>query len=161
MGCVTGLPAQRIGTAAPEGGRAVNSPQGACAPTDQDAYVYRSQRLQVIMPCVRATGTLTAMTMETDGDMHMVLRLDPPDEVLLWPANLMTEAGGLVIEPVCQFPSLQAEAIRVCASDPDPYHASLPPIGAHVWMEGRYVLDLQHHGWAELHPLYRWGFVNP
>jgi hypothetical protein len=24
-------------------------------------------------------------------------------------------------------------------------------------MEGRYVLDLEHGSWAELHPLYRWG----
>jgi len=33
----------------------------------------------------------------------------------------------------------------------------LPSVGMHVWMEGRYVLDLDHGGWAELHPLYRWG----
>jgi hypothetical protein len=28
-------------------------------------------------------------------------------------------------------------------------------------MEGRYILDSQHHAWAELHPLYRWGPINP
>jgi len=30
-------------------------------------------------------------------------------------------------------------------------------VGAHVWMEGRYVADSEHGGWAELHPLHRWG----
>jgi hypothetical protein len=31
-------------------------------------------------------------------------------------------------------------------------------VGDKVWMEGRYVFDLDHSGWAELHPLYRWAY---
>jgi hypothetical protein len=33
-------------------------------------------------------------------------------------------------------------------------------IGAHVWMEGRYILDLNHASHAELHPLYRMGTLT-
>jgi len=31
-------------------------------------------------------------------------------------------------------------------------------VGDRVWMEGRYVFDTDHGGWAELHPLYRWAY---
>jgi hypothetical protein len=103
---------------------------------------------------------MVAMSLETDGDSHMTLRLDASDQALLTPGN-QEEGGYLVVEPICLFPALQAEAIRTCASDPGPYHELMPRIGDHVWMEGRYVLDLQHHAWAELHPLYRWGPINP
>jgi hypothetical protein len=132
----------------------------ACTPGDQDPFVYRPARLQVINPCVRATGTVVSLSLEADGDVHMNLRLDEAYRGLLNAGN-DHEDGNLIVEPVCQIPPMQAEAIRVCASDPNPDLRPLPPVGAHVWMEGRHVLDLQHYSWAELHPLYRWGAVNP
>ena len=130
--------------------------QATCIPADQDQYAYRPARLQVIAACRRITGTIVSSTVEADGDVHINVRLDPEYDGLLTAANL-EEQGYLIVEPVCVFAALQAEAIRVCASDGDPFHEVLPAAGAHVLMEGRYVLDLQHHGWAELHPLYRWG----
>jgi hypothetical protein len=87
------------------------------------------------------------------------VKVDAPYEDVLTKAN-DEEDGYLIVEPVCLFPPLQAEAIRVCSADTDPVSvSSLPQVGDHVFMEGRYVLDLQHHGWAELHPLYRWGKI--
>jgi hypothetical protein len=62
----------------------------------------------------------------------------------------------MVVEPICVRSVSQTDAIEACAADPDPMTA-LPRVGDHVWMEGRYVLDLEHDSWAELHPLYRWG----
>jgi hypothetical protein len=29
-----------------------------------------------------------------------------------------------------------------------------------IWVEGRYVHNLDHD-WAELHPVYRWGRIEP
>lgn len=142
------------------GSASPTTPSGDCAPTDQDAYVYRPARLQVLRACVRVTGTIVRVSAEADGDVHINVRLDPPYEGLLVAANAF-EDGLLVVEPVCQFPPFQAEAIRVCASDPGPLAGGLPRVGDHVWLEGRHVLDLQHHAWAELHPLYRWGPVAP
>lgn len=130
--------------------------QSSCQPTDQDQFVYRPSRLQLIAACVRITGTVVSSSAESDGDVHINVRVDPPYEALLTKANL-TEQGYLIVEPVCRFPPLQAEAIRVCASDGDPLAGDLPAVGARVFMEGRYVLDLQHGAWSELHPLYRWG----
>jgi|SRR2546428_4996706 len=148
--CASGVSGPAAITASPDG----------CAPTDQDAYVYRPARLQALRSCVRVTGTIVASSAEADGDVHINVRLDAPLEALLVTGNAF-EDGALIVEPVCQFPPLQAEAIRVCASDPDPLAGGLPRVGDHVWLEGRYVLDLQHHAWAELHPLYRWGPAAP
>ena len=146
-----------VQVAAPVNTRGAPLPtQATCIPTDQDQYAYRPARLQVIAACLRITGTIVSSTVEADGDVHINVRLDPDYEGVLTPENREAQ-GNLVVEPVCQFPAVQAEAIRVCASDGDPLHDGLPAVGAHVFMEGRYVLDLQHHGWAELHPLYRWG----
>ena len=129
--------------------------QSTCQATDQDQYVYRPSRLQTVAACVRVTGTVVSSSGESDGDVHINVRVDPAYEPLLTSANLK-EDGYLIVEPVCRFPPLQAEAIRVCASDTDPLAGDLPAVGDHVVMEGRYVLDLQHGAWAELHPLYRW-----
>jgi len=148
--CASGVSGPAAITASPDG----------CAPTDQDRYVYRPARLQALRSCVRVTGTIVASSAEADGDVHINVRLDAPLEALLVTGNAF-EDGALIVEPVCQFPPLQAEAIRICASDPDPLAGGLPRVGDHVWLEGRYVLDLQHHAWAELHPLYRWGPVAP
>ena len=127
-----------------------------CQPTDQDQYVYRPDRLQFVAPCIRITGTVVSSSSEADGDVHINVKLDPQFAGLLTNANV-SEDGYLIVEPVCQFPPLQAEAIHTCATDTDPLSGPLPKVGDHVFMEGRYVLDLQHGGWSELHPLYRWG----
>lgn len=131
-----------------------------CRPTDQDRYVYHPDRLAVQAPCIRVTGTVVAARPEPDGDLHIRVQLDPEYSRLLTPGNQHQCARGvcdlLVVEPVCVGPVTQADAISMCASDTNKL-TSLPPFGVRVWLEGRYVLDLDHDSWGELHPLYRWG----
>ena len=141
------------------GATATSSPSAAaaaCRPTDQDRYVYRPARLQVLTACVRVTGTVAFIREEADGDLHIGLALDAPYGHLVVAANTGAERGDLVIEPVCELRVTQADAIATCAADRDPLRG-LPTLGERVWMEGRSVADLQHSGWRELHPLYRWG----
>lgn len=128
----------------------------ACTPTDQDRYVYHPDRLDVQAACRYVTGTVAAVRVEADGDRHILVALDPPYRALLTAANQGEELGDLVVEPVCVGEVTQADAVAACAADPDPL-VLLPAIGERVWLEGRYVFDLDHGGWAELHPLYRWG----
>jgi hypothetical protein len=128
-----------------------------CTPTDQDLYVYNPGRLRVMAACLRVTGVIDVIRNEADGDLHILLKLDPEFVSLLTPANQGEELGDLVIEPVCVRSVTQADAEAVCASDSDPLAGPFPAVGQHVWMEGRYILDLEHGRWAELHPLYRWG----
>ncbi len=129
----------------------------ASKPTDRDRYVYHPSRLEVLKACIRVTGTVAAIRKEADGDLHILLALDPAYRSLLRPANQGEELGDLVVEPVCVRSVTQTDAIAICASDPDPFAGAFPAVGEHIWMEGRYVLDLEHGSWAELHPLYRWG----
>jgi hypothetical protein len=127
-----------------------------CSPSDQDQYVYHPARLVVLAVCIRVTGSVAAIRKEADGDRHLLLALDPQFAYLLTPANNGVELGDLVVEPVCIGNVTQADAIAICAADLDPLKV-LPFVGQHVWMEGRYVTDSDHGGWAELHPLYAWG----
>ena len=129
----------------------------ACIPTDQDRYVYNPYRLAVEAACIRVTGVVQAVRQEADGDFHILVALDPAFRHLLTPANQGVELGDLVVEPICVRSVTQTDAIAICASDPDPLPPPYPVVGEQVWMEGRYVFDLDHSGWAELHPLYRWG----
>lgn len=130
----------------------------ACKPTDQDRYVYNPDRLAVQAACIRVTGTVEAVRKEADGDLHILVALDPVYTHLLTPANRGEELGDLVVEPVCVRSVTQVDAEGTCAADPDPLMGPFPAIGAKIWMEGRYVFDLDHGGWAELHPLYRWNY---
>jgi hypothetical protein len=134
-------------------------PPAQCLPSDQDRYVYHPARLHVLQSCIRVTGVVDASRIENDGDVHLQLRLDPPYQSLLQPANHL-EQGDLVVEPVCASLPLQPDALDVCVGDPHPVMV-LPAPGQLVWMEGRYVLDGEHGNWAELHPLYRWGVNTP
>ena len=130
----------------------------ACAPTDQDQYVYSPDRLVVEAGCIHVTGVVEAVRTEADGDFHILLALDPAYAHLLTPANQGEELGDLVVEPICVGAVSQTSAMAACASDPDPLRPPYPGVGDKIWMEGRFVFDLDHGGWAELHPLYRWGF---
>ena len=132
----------------------------SCAISDQNAYVYHPDRLIVRAACVRVTGTVLAIRTEADGDLHIRVQLDSPFRGMLTPGNQQQCGQGvcglLVVEPICVHSVTQADAISECAADPDPLK-SLPTVGAHIWLEGRSVLDSGHYDWAELHPLYRWG----
>jgi hypothetical protein len=135
---------------------AASPSSSTCQPTDQDQYVYSPDRLTVKAACVRVSGHIDAIREEADGDLHILLRLDAPYRRLLTSANQGEELGDLVVEPICVHQVTQADAIASCRANPDPLQ-NLPHTGMDVWMEGRYVLDTDHGGWAELHPLYRWG----
>ena len=99
----------------------------------------------MLAACIRVTGVLDAVRNEADGDLHLLLRLDPEFTDLLTAANQGEELGDLVIEPVCVRSVTQTDAIAVCASDSDPFGGPFPAVGQRIWMEGRYVLDTDCH----------------
>ena len=153
------VPSPSVEPSAPQSASPTTS---SCQPTDQDQYVYNPNRLSIQETCIRITGTILAKVQEADGDFHIRVQLDSQYQSLLTPANQNQCAQGicglLVVEPVCVNLVTQSDAISTCAADLDPL-INLPNINDHVWMEGRYVFDTAHGGWAELHPLYRWGLI--
>ena len=66
-------------------------------------------------------------------------------------ANAQYQHGDLVLEPVCENPVTQSDAVTACQG----YHNPLmvPPVGTHVRATGPFVQDLDHSGWTEIHPL--------
>ena len=61
------------------------------------------------------------------------------------------EDGNLVFEIICKFPITQPDAKAACQGYTD--QVSLPPMGSHVRVVGRYVQDTFHGQWNEIHPV--------
>jgi uncharacterized protein YraI len=127
------------------------------------AHVYHPNRLIVKQDCIAITGTIVDATAnqstkepdgtrhEPDGDTHGWLKLDSGFESLLNSGNINDEAGNLVFEIICKFPVTQPDAKAACQGFTD--HVSLPPVGSHVRIVGRYVQDTFHGQWNEIHPV--------
>jgi hypothetical protein len=114
-------------------------------------HVYNPNRLQIVNPCMSVTGTIDSIRVEKDGDYHIRLKVDPQFSNLINSANIKGQYGDLVLEPICQKPVKQPDAIAACAN----FHQSIsiPPVGTHVNVTGSYVLDKEHGRWAEIHPV--------
>ena len=117
---------------------------------DPHAHVYSPDRLQLLDPCVTVTGTVAVIRSENDGDLHLLLRLDPGQSKYINASNVSAEQGDLVLEPVCVRTPTQTDAIAACAGYTNPL--SIPAIATHVAVTGAWVLDIDH-GWMEIHPV--------
>jgi hypothetical protein len=138
------------------------TPSTECDPSIS-AHVYHPQRLIVKQECISVTGTIVDATAtqqkkqldgtrhEPDGDTHGWLKVDPGLENLLNSGNMNDENGNLVFEIICKFPVTQPDAMAACQGYTD--QVSLPPVGSHVRIVGRYVQDTFHGQWNEIHPV--------
>ena len=138
------------------------TPSTECDPTIA-AHVYHPRRLIVRQECISVTGTIVDATAtqtkkeldgtrhEPDGDTHGWLKVDPGLESLLNSGNMNDEGGNLVFEIICKFPVTQPDAKTACQGYTD--QVSLPPVGSHVRIVGRYVQDTFHGQWNEIHPV--------
>jgi hypothetical protein len=127
------------------------------------AHVYHPTRLIVKQECIAVTGTIVDATAtqskhqpdgtrhEPDGDTHGWLKVDAGFENLLNSGNTNDEDGNLVFEIICRFPITQTDAKAACQGYTD--QISLPPVGSHVRIVGRYVQDTFHGQWNEIHPV--------
>lgn len=115
-------------------------------------HVYHKARLHVIQPCVEVTGTIRHAKKEADGDDHIQLTVDSPFDELLNGRNKSAQSNSLVVEPVCQGPVTQADAIVACRDFHSP--VTVPLSGLKVKVVGSLVYDAEaNHGWMEIHPV--------
>jgi hypothetical protein len=120
---------------------------GCGSPT---AHVYSPDRLQLLAACTRVTGTIDTIRAEPDGDLHVLLKLDAGQEHYINAKNVSGERGDLVLEPVCEKPVTQPDAIAACSGYVN--STVVPPAGTHTAVTGAWVLD-KDHGWLEIHPV--------
>jgi hypothetical protein len=128
----------------------------AAAATGCDAslwqHVYHKARLHVVEKCIEVTGTIHHTKPEAEGDDHTQLALDSPFVGLLNDRNKSAQANSLVIEPVCQGPVTQPDAVTACRDFHSP--VSIPAHGDKVKVVGSFVFDAESgHGWMEVHPV--------
>lgn len=142
--------------------KAPTLPVRQCTPTDQDNRVYDPSRLRLRADCIRVTGTVKNTSIDPDdGDGLINLMVDEPFAQYLVPAN-SAFGVALHLEIVCYrvLTDLRSDVKQACKDNltgMDYRRDPLPKSGDRIWAEGRWVLDVGHEGWAELHPLYRWG----
>jgi hypothetical protein len=111
------------------------------------------------------TGTVMSVTPEDDGDTHFDLAVDTPYTSMLTAANESGQHGWLVVEivpadkPGCTpgtppRPTYGTYNYGICTGA----NETNPSLGTHVQVTGPYVLDEDHGGWAEIHPV--WAITN-
>ena len=128
-----------------------NIPIGKCDKSLWN-HVYHPERLQIIDTCKSVLGTIESKKSEADGDFHIRLKLDPQFSNLINSANVNGQRGDLVVEPICQHTITESISAAVACSN---FHQNIniPEVGSHVNVTGSYVLDKEHNGWAEIHPV--------
>src|SRR2546422_3976526 len=138
------------GSTLPGGGSTSSS---SCSdPASISIHVYHPYRLQIVKPCITASGTVDRVIQEADGDVHVRTILDQAYSNLTNSANDQYQYGDLVVEIICVTPPSQTDAIPVCQNYSNQI---LVPIGGqHITITGPYVLDTEHYNWAEIHPVY-------
>jgi hypothetical protein len=113
---------------------------GTCDTTPLQ-HIYRPARLQVVEKCAHVTGTVIAWRHEHDGDYHVSMVMDDPGWVNA--VNDRKQHGYTVVEFV---PLEPRPAFRV---------------GQRLELTGTKVLDKQHGGWIELHPVFSFKEQQP
>lgn len=95
--------------------------------------VYDPHRLKVLKRCQTITGTVKQASREHDGDVHMLLAVNPR---WLNAANYRSQRGDLVVEfmPTDDFP--------------------FPRQGDRLCLLCTLVNDVGHSGWRECHPVW-------
>ncbi len=150
-GSDSGTPTAAL-TQSPEWSPSASASATTCG--DPHAHVYNPDRLRLLAACIKLTGTIDSEVPQPDGDYHVRLHLDPGQACAGQPCldadNMRQQAGDLILEPVCENPITQSDAVAACQGYHNPL--VLPPVSSHVRVIGPFVLDIDH-GWNEIHPL--------
>ncbi len=160
----------------PIGQLVINRYSPECTNTEPLKHVYEPERLTVLSPCETVSGTILKMVNETDGDIHIRLKVDPQYADMLNKANYdgdnisigiickldklgvtPTETaalpcGNLVVEIICASGISDKDAKDACMGYEN--KIEMPKVNDHVIVTGQFVSDTHHGGWNEIHPVY-------
>jgi hypothetical protein len=100
--------------------------------------VYHPERLVVLDSCKHASGVVADIRTEEDGDLHVLVRLDPAFKHLVNGENWDQQHGWLVVE----------------LTPRDHGHLPAPYVHERIGLLGAWVTDTEH-GWREIHPVWQ------
>ncbi len=133
-------------------------PLSDCSDPDSiNSHVYNPYRLNTIRSCLTVSGTVDGGPYAAaDGDYHVNLRVDNQYQNLINNANNQYQSGDLVVEIICAHLVSGVQPVSACQN----YNNTipLPSLHQHIIVSGPYVLDNDHYGWAEIHPVYKLTF---
>lgn len=134
-------------------------PASDCSDPDSiNSHVYGPHRLQTIRSCLTVSGTVDyGPVAEADADYHVNLLLDSQYQGLINDANRQYQSGDLVVEIICAHSVPPLQQVSACQN----YNNTIPipSLHQHIIVSGPYVLDNDHHNWAEIHPVYKLTFA--
>ncbi len=137
----------------PSPGGGSTSSSSCSDPASIGSHVYNPYRLQIVKPCITASGTVDRVIEEADGDVHLRTNLDHAYSNLTNSGNQgYPQYGDLVVEIICVNTPSQTDAIPACQNYTN--QIPVPSAGQHITITGPYVLDTDHSYWAEIHPVY-------
>jgi hypothetical protein len=131
-------------------GRATVKLPAADCNADLWKHVYSPERLAVIEACTVVEGRVASVHRAADGDLH--IGLDPEQKSILNLANAMHAQRRLIVEVVCDHPSVKNQAGPACEGFASTI--ATPNIGDRIRVTGAYVTD-RDNGWNEVHPVTR------
>jgi hypothetical protein len=115
-------------------------------------HVYNPRRLRILDKCITLSGKIINSKFEKDGDLHLLLQLDPGQQALLSKKNISYQKSCMVLEIVCATTPRKKWAMDECSSYTNPVY--IPAVNEHVFVTGSRVVDL-HNGWVEIHPIFK------
>jgi hypothetical protein len=112
--------------------------------------IYKSKRLIVKEECKIVKGIIVSKKNELDGDVHIKLKLDSGQNIILAKKNYSELDSCIIIEPICVNRVIQPGAFKSCNGYIN--QIVIPGIGQHVSVTGSLVIDTKHE-WMEIHPI--------
>jgi hypothetical protein len=128
---------------------------GVPVPTDCEGwwkYVYSPKRLVIQQPCVTVRGTVIKTKHVSDGDVIVIVALDPEYAHFSNEGNHRNYGKDtLELELVCRAPMFKFFVWRCWTCNNT---LLIPRVGDHIEADGVYVLDTNHRH-MEIHPVTR------
>ncbi len=112
-------------------------------------HVYTPTRLHILNPCITITGTITKIERESDGDDHILLKVDSKYDHLTNIFNKLLMKGNIVMEIICKGEA-DKDAQKACEGYTN--KIITPKEGSYIKVTGSFVID-KPYGWTEIHPI--------
>ncbi len=130
-------------------GSFVSIPKSKNCNDDLWSHVYTPERLFIIDKCMTITGTVVRIERESDGDDHILLKVDSNYPKLTNIFNQILWKDSIVLEIICKG-NPDKDAKKACEGYTNKLESPVP--GSRVKVSGSFVVD-KPYGWTEIHPV--------